>query len=68
MELVLLVAGSFAGRGKEREQQLAEVLGPHAVEVVLPFAARLDQPGDAQAGPGDGSPRAGSDPAAGTGR
>ena len=43
---VLLVPGSFAGRGEEAREQLAEVIGPHAVEVVLAFAARLDQPGD----------------------
>jgi hypothetical protein len=46
VELVLSVPGRFTGRGKEREEQLAEVLGPHGIEVVLPFAARLDQSGD----------------------
>ena len=68
VEAVLLVPGSFAGRGEEAEEHLAEVIGAHAVEVVLAFAARLDEPGNPQAGPGDGSPRAGSGPAGDTGR
>ena len=48
VELVLFVPGSFAGRGKEREEQFAEMLGPHAVKVVLSLAARLDQTGNPQ--------------------
>ncbi len=39
VELVLLVAGHLASGREEREQQVAEVVGAHAVEVVLAFAA-----------------------------
>ena len=34
--------GHVAGRGEEADQEFAEMLGPDAVEVVLPFAAGLD--------------------------
>src|SRR4051794_28332376 len=40
----------LAGRREQVHQQLAEVIGPDAVEVVLPLAARLDQPRDTQQG------------------
>jgi hypothetical protein len=38
------LAGHFACGREEMEEQLTEVVGAHAVEVVLPFAARLDKP------------------------
>jgi hypothetical protein len=44
VELVFLVPGSFTGGGEERKKQLAEVVSPYAVEVMLSFAARLDEP------------------------
>jgi hypothetical protein len=44
VEAVLLVARNLAGRGEQAQEQLAEVLGSHTVEIVLAFAARLDEP------------------------
>src|SRR5262249_25811276 len=48
MEAVLLVPGNLAGCVEETQEQLAEVIGPHAVEVMFPLAARLDQARDAE--------------------
>ena len=48
MEPVLLVPGRLAGGGEEAQQQLAEMIGAHAVEVMLAFPARLDQAGNPQ--------------------
>ena len=50
MEAVLLVPRDFAGRGEEAQEQLAEVIGADAVEVVLALAPRLDQPRYAKQG------------------
>ena len=50
MEPVFLVAGRFAGGREQAEQQLAEMVGADAVEVVLALAPRLDQAGDPEEG------------------
>jgi len=42
--------GHLAGGGEQVHQQLAEMVGPDAVEIVLPLAPGLDQPGDAEQG------------------
>src|SRR4051812_34550542 len=42
------LAGNLARGGEEADEQLAELLGLHAVEIVLALATRLDQPRDAE--------------------
>jgi len=42
--------GHLAGRREQADEQLAEVVGADAVEIMLPLAARLDQAGDAEQG------------------
>ena len=41
-------SGHLAGGREQAQQQLAEVVGADAVEVVLALAPRLDQAGDPQ--------------------
>src|SRR5262249_60697798 len=48
MEAVLLVAGDLTGGVEQTQEQLTEVIGPDAVEVMLALAAGLDQAGDPQ--------------------
>ena len=40
--------GHLAGGREQADEQFAEVLGANAVEVVLAFATRLDETGDAE--------------------
>src|SRR4051812_47397044 len=42
------LARNLARGGEEADEQLAELLGLHAVEIVLALAARLNQPRDAE--------------------
>jgi hypothetical protein len=44
VEAILPVSWDFTGRGEETQEQLSEMIGSDAVEVVLSFAARLDEP------------------------
>jgi hypothetical protein len=48
MEAILPVPRNLTGRREETQEQLPEMIGPDAVEVVLSLAARLDEPGNPQ--------------------
>ena len=43
--------------GEEAQQQFAEVVRSDTIEIVFPFAARLDQPGDPHEERPDARPR-----------
>jgi hypothetical protein len=42
VKTVLLVARHFAGRGEERQEQLAEVVGTDTIEIVFSLATGFD--------------------------